>query len=556
MNKLEGVLKVLSLLYPPFLVLLVLSPTIVGFLVDYELSDSFSMLINLMWMLVITIPYCIFQKKIIYRIGLIVYFIIGFVEIGHWITMKGPLSIISLLIISNTNYEEAVSFLNMKSTWGYITLIVYTLIFILAFRISPKRIRVKNRLVHIGAVVIIFGLIVFSLRNSIPKYRFLPQSVKISYAFVNELRDYKRASDENKLQVVDAVLDKPPNQKHTFVLILGETCSRNHMSLYGADINTNPKLSKRKDIIKFTDVISGYNYTIQSVPAMLSQTNLENKLGIAESIDILDTFHSAGFKTFWISNQSPIGIWDNVISGIARKSDHTEFVNTSSNSSQEAILSRAYDENLFKPFKSALEEDENSKFIVLHLMGSHNTYSKRYPPSFEHFKGKSSRKEEVIAEYRNSIRYNDFVVDSLLTILDFYTLSEGNEVSSAIYVSDHGENVFDEMDGLGHDYAKELPRAVVEIPFLVWLSPGYREKNTGKVNSILENKDKPYVTDDLFHSMIDISNIKTPLLDSTKSVFNQHFDHKRRRVLVDGKDYDRESETVLKERKLGKKKAL
>nr|WP_286943125.1 phosphoethanolamine transferase [Allomuricauda sp.] len=444
----------------------------------------------------------------------------------------------------------------MKSTWGYITLIVYTLIFILAFRISPKRIRVKNRLVHIGAVVIIFGLIVFSLRNSIPKYRFLPQSVKISYAFVNELRDYKRASDENKLQVVDAVLDKPPNQKHTFVLILGETCSRNHMSLYGADINTNPKLSKRKDIIKFTDVISGYNYTIQSVPAMLSQTNLENKLGIAESIDILDTFHSAGFKTFWISNQSPIGIWDNVISGIARKSDHTEFVNTSSNSSQEAILSRAYDENLFKPFKSALEEDENSKFIVLHLMGSHNTYSKRYPPSFEHFKGKSSRKEEVIAEYRNSIRYNDFVVDSLLTILDFYTLSEGNEVSSAIYVSDHGENVFDEMDGLGHDYAKELPRAVVEIPFLVWLSPGYREKNTGKVNSILENKDKPYVTDDLFHSMIDISNIKTPLLDSTKSVFNQHFDHKRRRVLVDGKDYDRESETVLKERKLGKKKAL
>ncbi len=67
MNKLEGVLKVLSLLYPPFLVLLVLSPTIVGFLVDYELSDSFSMLINLMWMLVITIPYCIFQKKLTRR---------------------------------------------------------------------------------------------------------------------------------------------------------------------------------------------------------------------------------------------------------------------------------------------------------------------------------------------------------------------------------------------------------------------------------------------------------------------------------------------------------
>lgn len=536
----KDILKSIGLLYPPYLVILVLAPILIGFFIDYDLSDSFSLLVNLMWMLVLTIPFAIFQKKFIYQLALCAYFIVGFIEISHWVTMEGPLTITSLLIISNTNYEEAVSFLDMKSTWGFILLIIYTAIFILALRTSPNGKKVKNKLIHIGTVVVIFGIGVFSLYGSIPKYRFLPQTVKVSYAFVNELSDYRKAGQDNKLKIVDAILNQDQDQKQTFVLILGETCSRNHMSLYEANVNTNPKLSSRNDIIKYTDVVSGYNYTFESIPAILSQSNLENKLGVAESIDILDVFHSAGFETFWISNQSPIGVWDNVISGIARKSDYPKFVNTLSNSSQEAILSRAYDENLFEPFESALKESGNKKLIVLHMMGSHNTYSKRYPPSFDHFKGENSKKEQVIAEYRNSILYNDFVVDSLLTILNKYTLSESDDISSAVYLSDHGENVYDEMDRLGHDYSNEMPRAVVEIPFLVWLSPGYLKKNTDKAATIVENKDKPYVSDNMFHAMMDINDIKSPLLEETKSVFNKNFNYQRKRVLVDGKDYDRE----------------
>lgn len=536
----NDILNSISLLYPPYLVVLVLGPIIIGFFIDYDLSDSFSLLVNLMWMLAFTIPFAIFQKEFIFRIAICAYFLVGFIEIGHWLTMEGPLSIISLLIISNTNYEEALSFLDMKSTWGFIILIIYTAIFLYALRKGPTVKKVNNKLIHIGAVIIVFGLIVFSLRNSIPKYRFLPQSVKISYAFINELSDYKKAAEENKLKIVDATLQQDQDKQHTFVLIIGESCSRIHMSLYGAKINTNPKLSNRNDIIKYTDVVSGYNYTMESVPAMLSQSNLENDLGIAESVDVLDVFHSAGFETFWISNQSPIGIWDNVISGIARKSDYSQFVNTISNSSQEAILSRAYDENLFEPFESALKQSGNRKFIVLHLMGNHNTYAKRYPPSFDHFKGDGSKRERLIAEYHNSVLYNDFVVDSLLAILDKYTLSDKNHISSAIYLSDHGENVYDEMNKVGHDYSNEMPKVLVEIPFIVWLSSGYLKKNKEVASTILENKDKPYVTDDLFHSILDINNINSPLLEVNKSVFNKNFNYKRKRILVDGKDYDKD----------------
>ncbi|MFD2588217.1 phosphoethanolamine transferase [Croceitalea marina] len=490
-------------------------------------------------MLIVTIPYCIFQKKIIYQIGLCIYFLIGFIEIGHWITMKAPMTITSLLIISNTNFEEAVGFLDMKSSWDYILLIIYTAIFVLALRKSTSKKVIKNKLIHIGTVVIIFFIVVFRLRNSIPKYRFLPQSVKISYAFIVLLDDYKKEAKKNKLKTVDAALQKDQNQQQTFVLIIGETCSRRHMSLYGSKVDTNPKLSNRNDIIKYTDVVSGYNYTIHSVPAMLSQSNLENKLSVAESIDLLDIFHSAGFETFWISNQSPIGMLDNVISAIARKSDYTQFVNTNGSSSGEAFFSRAHDGDLLEPFESILKRSGNRKFIVLHLMGSHHTYNKRYPPSFERFKGGKSKKERLIDEYHNSIYYNDFVVDSILSTLNKYTLSEKGHISSAIYLSDHGENVYDETNRVGHGYSKEMPKILVEIPFIVWLSSEYMKKNKNITSTILGNKNMPYVSDDFFHSVIDINNIKSPLLDETKSVFNKKFNHNRKRVLIDGKDYDR-----------------
>ena len=44
-------------------------------------------------------------------------------------------------------------------------------------------------------------------------------------------------------------------------------------------------------------------------------------------------------------------------------------------------------------------------------MGSHTAYRKRYPKEFEKYSGKTDQ-EQTIAEYHNSILYNDFVVDS------------------------------------------------------------------------------------------------------------------------------------------------
>ena len=525
----------MKFLFPKYLVLLVMLPLITGLLIDHELVHPISFLVNLIWMLPFTFPYYIFRKQLIYSIATIYYFSIGFFEIGHWLILDGPLTISSLLNFFNSNYEEVVAFIELKFDAKILLLFLYILLFVVAIRNPPKVQWYRLRIKMLALIVMMFTTLGIILFNFFPKTQLIPQVAKVFYATTVELKHYNLAIADNQLQVVDAVV-YPEGEGQTFVLIIGESCSRNHMSLYGNEANTNPRLKKRTDLLAFTDVVSAHTYTTLSIPMILSNMNLENNIEFASSIDLLDVFHSAGFKTYWISNQSQIGIWDNVVSSIASKADVSRFVNISGNSSQEAILSKSHDELLFEPFLEALEAKEANKFIVLHLMGSHNTYSKRYPDKFDRFQGEGT-KEKLIAEYRNSVLYNDFVVDSLLNILKERS-SKSRRSASAIYVSDHGENVFDEQDKVGHDYARVIPGANVEIPFVVWMSDKFISSFRSKAEIIKGNLARPFVSDDLFHSVLDINHIKVPFFEQRRSIFSPNYNKDRERILADGYNYD------------------
>ena len=525
----------LKYLFPRYLVLLAMLPLIAGLIIDHELVHPISFLVDLIWMLPFTLPYFILRKPLIYRITAIYYFIIGFIEIGHWLVLKGPLTISSLLNIFNSNYVEVSAFMNLKFDFNLFLLIPYVLLFIIAVCNPPKVRWFRIKLSNLAFIVILFTTLGIVLFNLFPKTQLVPQFAKVLYATTIELKQYNLAIADNRLQRIDAVA-KISKQGQTFVLIIGESCSRNHMSLYGSEVNTNPMLEKRTDLIAFNDVISAHTYTTLSIPTMLSNTNLENNIKFGSSTDLLDVFYSAGFKTYWISNQSPIGIWDNVVTSIASKADVSKFVNISSNSSQEAIFNRSYDSRLFEPFQQVLEDEAQSKFIVLHLMGNHNTYSKRYPSEFAVFKGQGKR-EKLIAEYRNSVLYNDFVVDSLLSILKENS-TKMQRLSSAIYVSDHGENLFDEKDRIGHDYAKIIPGANVEIPFAVWMSDNFISSFCSKSEIIKANREKPFVSDDLFHCILDINHIKIPIFEAGRSIFSPNYNERRNRILADGYNYD------------------
>lgn len=462
-------------------------------------------------------------------------FLAGLIQSIHWILINGPVTVTSLLVVSNTNYSEAIDFLNLKSSFLLLLLIPYVYVAYKAFTKIPDY---GNARPPWLLMVIILGISAgFIIENAIHGRlvrKGIPEIAGVGFSFYHQLKLYKEAAQEVKPKWVEAKASEKYD-KQTLVLIIGESSSRRHMSLYGYQRETNPKLARRNDLYIFDNVIAPYSNTLDAILTGLSNSNLTFRQVPKDETDIMDVFHSAGFKTFWISNQSPIGIWDNQVTVLANQSDVVKFVNLSGNSSFEATYTTSCDEKIIAPFASAIKDTTSKKLIIIHLMGSHSTYSKRYPKEFDVFKANAGKKERIISEYDNSILYTDFIVDSLIAITANHN---NNSLASLIYYSDHGENVYDEGDNVGHDFTKSLPKVNVEVPFLLWISPYFHKNERGMVEVLKQNTGKPYVTDDLFYSLIDLSLIQTPFSDSSRSLFSKHLNVNRKRILEDGQDYD------------------
>jgi heptose-I-phosphate ethanolaminephosphotransferase len=106
-----------------------------------------------------------------------------------------------------------------------------------------------------------------------------------------------------------------------------------------------------------------------------------------------------------------------------------------------------------------------------------------------------------------------------------------------LYLSDHGEEVYDERDFFGHT-ENVANRFMVEIPLLIWLSPEYESRNKEKVSAIVENLDRAFMTDDLDHTLMDLSDLSYDGLDPKQSLANRDFDFSRKRIYAE-LDYDR-----------------
>lgn len=525
-------LKTFNKILPLYLTLIVNYPLLLGVLINPSLVSSRLITINLLWLASFVILFRIFKSNWLYRFGVIIYSTMSFIEGLHWIILNGPLSHSSLFVISATNFQESTEFLGVKTGLSIALILPLFWLIYKAWRYQPNYEPFKNVLFNYlqGAIILTFG--VFIIENTQANRlirKGIPHFPKVAITFQSETKLFKQAKETKATKFVEA---EATDNQQTVVLIIGESANRNHWQLYGNKTPTTPLLSSRNDIYYFDNVISSHSNTIASVLESLTEAALDNNIKRTEGTDIFDVFHSAGYSTYWISNQAPVGIWENLITIFANKANQSVYTNLGSSSSMESTLTRSYDELLFEPTIRVLKEPDSLKLIVLHTMGSHTSYGKRYPSSFNQFKGKD-KKSKTIAEYHNTILYTDYVLDSLLKIIESNTKN-----AVVVYASDHGQNVYDEGDIVGHSYSGKIPKPNVEIPYFYWFSTEYM-KNID-LELIKSRKNEPYVTDNLFHTLIDLAKIRTPILKPEASFVNPDFDNTRKRILEDEKDYDEE----------------
>jgi len=333
-----------------------------------------------------------------------------------------------------------------------------------------------------------------------------------------EIKKHQSVFESKKLNSSFLSSVKPQNNeslKETYVLIIGESTTRNHLGLYDYYRETSPELEKLKnELVIFNDVISPHSHTIPTLEKVLTFGNtkkLENKY----EGSVVQMMNQAGFETSWISNQTPIGMHETFVTTIAKASDYIHFTNLG-----DKERSISHDERVLPYLKKALNSKSQKKFIIVHLLGTHTLYENRYPKEFQKFtdnppsKFSSGKVNETINSYDNAVLYNDYVVSEI--IKEVKAASSPNDKAMALYFSDHGEDVYETVNLSGHGEAIGS-KPMFEIPFVYW------SNNLEDIHKYNNYKGRKYMTDNLIYSIADLVNLSFDKADYSKSIFNENF---------------------------------
>lgn len=349
----------------------------------------------------------------------------------------------------------------------------------------------------------------------------VPWQMAVAYhRYLETLGDMQGMLDSaSKIPPLKNLKDASAGQPATLVLVIGESTNRQRMSLYGYPRKTTPELDKLKDqLAVFDNVITPRPYTIEALQQVLTFADEQNPDLYLSTPSLVSVMKQAGYKTFWITNQQTMTKRNTMLTTFSEQADEQVYLNNNRNQN-----SAQYDGDVIEPFNKALTDPAERKLIVVHLLGTHMSYQYRYPPTFDKFKDRQGvpagvRDDQVPTynSYDNAVLYNDFVVSSLIKD---YAKTDPN--GFLLYLSDHGEDVFDSAGHgtLGRNENK--PTApMYTIPFMAWASPKWKENHDWHFAGDLS---RPYSSSQLIHTWADLAGLSSDELDRSKSLVSDSF---------------------------------
>ncbi|VVN92290.1 phosphoethanolamine transferase CptA [Pseudomonas fluorescens] len=368
----------------------------------------------------------------------------------------------------------------------------------------------------------------------------VPWQMVVAYRrYTQQLENMQGMLDNvSKIAPLHNLKDSMANQPATLVLVIGESTNRQRMSLYGYPRETTPELDKLKDqLAVFDNVITPRPYTIEALQQVLTFADEENPDLYLKTPSLVSVMKQAGYKTWWITNQQTMTKRNTMLTTFSEQADEQVYLNNNRNQN-----ARQYDGDVLEPFSKALADDAPRKLIIVHLLGTHMSYQYRYPPTFDTFTDRKGVPDGVRDDqlptynsYDNAVRYNDFVVSSLIKD---YAKTDPN--GFLLYLSDHGEDVFDSPghSTLGRNEGK--PTApMYTIPFMAWASPKWRESHDWDFTGDLA---RPYSSSHFIHTWADLAGLSFDELDHSKSLV--HDDFKARPLLI-GNPYERKQKALI-----------
>lgn len=444
-----------------------------------------------------------FLMRIVGRILLAILSLINATAVYFIITYSVMIDATTIENVFNTRYSEASGFFSW-SLW----------LFILAFGVLPALYcllqpvvigKAKKLSIYCGcslAIVLIIALMNFNQTLWISQHDTELGGLLQPWSYlVNTGRIISFSHDEQAEEIKLPDGNIVDNEKAVVVLVIGESARKANFQLYGYERDTNPLLS-RQEGLKVYQATSCATYTTAGTKAILEPQNSDDLYELLPNY----AFRS-GVDVSWRTSN-----WGEPPIHIDEYLTDTELVTKYPGSNN------TYDDILLTGLRERIESSQKNKvLIVLHTSTSHGPkYADKYPKEFEVYKPVAKNVEEgemnvgmLVNAYDNTIRYTDFLLDSLINTLR--VMEDWHR--AMIFISDHGESLGENkifMHGLP---IKLAPKVQYEIPFLVWTSEHFRNyKSEGELPAVLEQH---YI----FHSVLNLLSIQSPTYNKDYDIF-------------------------------------
>ena len=449
--------------------------------------------------------------RIVARILLAIFAIINATAVYFIITYSAIINATTIENVFNTRYSEASGFFSW-SLWMFIA--VFGVLPALYCLMQPVVIGKAKKLgIYCGSSLAII-LLVASLNISqtlwISQHDTELGGLLQPWSYVvNTCRVISSYQDEQaeEIKLPDGTITD--HEKTVVVLVIGESARKANFQLYGYQRDTNPLLSKQEGL-KVYQATACATYTTAGTKAILEPK---------DSGDLYELLPNYAFRTgvdvSWRTSnwgEPPIHI--------------DEYLTDTDLSDLYQGKSNDYDDILYYGLRERIESSKKDKvLIILHTSTSHGPkYADKYPKQFEVYKPVAKNIEEgeknigmLINAYDNTIRYTDFLLNSLIN-----TLREMKDWHSAmIFISDHGESLGENkmfMHGLP---MKLAPKVQYEIPFLVWTSDGFRTYKQTSSSQDAPEGELPAVLEQhyVFHSVLNLLSIQSPAYNKDYDIF-------------------------------------
>lgn len=288
----------------------------------------------------------------------------------------------------------------------------------------------KQSLITIAMGVIAIGLTLYRPLAKMKEYQAFKWSLSRTaivsfYASIyDNIQEYHALKEELNKGIEGSptwqITSSQPKYQN-YVLVIGESVRKDYMHLYGFPENNTPFLDKA-----YGTIIDGYTATAPNTTTSLLRSFVQMK-GEKDFVyinNIITLAKTAGFETFWFSNQGISGSWDTPIAKLAFLCDHKEFTKKGD------YASMNYPDSILLPLlsKSLSKKSTSPRLFILHTMGSHMNFEARLEHSihYDYYNRK-------VSAYIQTIEQTDTLLANI-----YQLLQQQGAPFSMLYFSDHG----------------------------------------------------------------------------------------------------------------------